>query len=48
MEDKIQAQVQAGSSGVLVWDWVPTVTQTCSYDVAPADPVLSMLRTVSL
>jgi hypothetical protein len=48
MADKIQAQLQAGSSGVLVWDWVPTATQPCSYDVAPGDPLMSVLSTVSL
>jgi len=46
--NKIRAQVDAGSSGVLVWNWVPTLTQACSYDVAPDDPVLSVLATAAL
>ena len=37
---KERAQFRAGSSGVLVWDWVPTLTQTCSFDVGPTDPIL--------
>jgi hypothetical protein len=43
MSTKLEAQLQAGSSGVLVWNWVPTLTQPCSYDVAPGDPLLSAL-----
>ncbi len=45
MADKIEVQMQAGSSGVLVWNWVPTLTQPCSYDVAPGDPLLNVLAT---
>ncbi len=37
---KDQAQLQAGSSGMLVWDWVPSATGSCSTDVAPTDPIL--------
>ncbi len=37
---KEQALLQAGGSGMLVWDWVPTGAATCSYDVKPADPLL--------
>ena len=37
---KEQAQSQAGSSGLLIWNWVPSLSNSCSYDVAPADPVL--------
>ncbi len=48
VSNKIQAQVEAGSSGVLVWNWVPTLTQACSYDVAPGDPVLTVLTTAPL
>ncbi len=46
--NKVQSQMAAGSSGVLVWNWLPTLTQACSYDVAPGDPVLSVLSTVAL
>ncbi len=37
---KLQAQTQAGSSGLLVWNWVPSLSNTCSFDVAPDDPML--------
>ncbi len=37
---KESTQAQAGSSGFLVWNWVPSLSDTCSYDVAPTDPVL--------
>jgi hypothetical protein len=37
---KEQAQLQAGTSGVLAWNWVPVPQATCSYDVGPGDPLL--------
>jgi hypothetical protein len=37
---KLWAQVVRGSSGLLVWNWVPALTSTCSYDVAPTDPIM--------
>jgi mannan endo-1,4-beta-mannosidase len=37
---KIRAQAQAGSSGLLMWDWVPQVSSACTYDIAPGDPLL--------
>ncbi len=37
---KEQAQLQAGGSGSLVWDWVPDGATSCSYDVEPQDPLL--------
>ena len=37
---KSQAQIQAGSSGILAWDWEPTTSGTCSYDIEPSDPLL--------
>jgi hypothetical protein len=37
---KEQAQFQAGASGLLVWNWVPTLSSPCSYDVAPTDPMM--------
>jgi hypothetical protein len=40
---KIEAQMAAGSSGVLLWNWMPSVTGTCVYDIAPGDPALSMI-----
>jgi mannan endo-1,4-beta-mannosidase len=40
IQSKVQAQSGSGSSGLLVWDWVPTVTSGCGYDVGPTDPLL--------
>ncbi len=37
---KEHAQFAAGSSGLLVWNWVPSLTYPCSYDVGPSDPVM--------
>jgi mannan endo-1,4-beta-mannosidase len=37
---KEKAQLQAGSSGLLVWNWVPSTTGACSYAVGPTDPLL--------
>jgi mannan endo-1,4-beta-mannosidase len=37
---KIQAQVSAGSSGILAWDWVPNPAETCNYDIGPTDPLM--------
>jgi mannan endo-1,4-beta-mannosidase len=48
VQQKLQEQMASGSSGVLLWDWVPTLTQPCSYDIGPGDPVLGVLATASL
>jgi mannan endo-1,4-beta-mannosidase len=48
VQAKLQAQLSAGSSGLLLWNWVPGITQPCSYDIAPGDPVLSLLASVAL
>jgi mannan endo-1,4-beta-mannosidase len=37
---KTQAQLSAGTSGVLAWNWVPIAQSACSYDVGPTDPML--------
>ena len=37
---KLQTQLEHGSSGALVWDWVPSAQAECSYDVGPTDPML--------
>jgi hypothetical protein len=47
-QTRLRAQMPAGSSGVLFWNWVPTLTQPCSYDIGPGDPTLSMLASVAL
>jgi mannan endo-1,4-beta-mannosidase len=45
---RVQAQMAAGSSGVLLWDWVPELTSSCAFDVAPGDPVLNALASYPL
>jgi mannan endo-1,4-beta-mannosidase len=37
---KEQAQIQGGSSGILAWNWEPTTSGACSYDVGVSDPIL--------
>jgi hypothetical protein len=37
---KEQAQLAAGSSGILIWDWVPALSNSCAYDVAPSDVIM--------
>jgi mannan endo-1,4-beta-mannosidase len=37
---KRQSQIRAGSSGFLVWDWVPSTSSRCGFDVTPSDPLL--------
>jgi len=44
----IQAQISAGSSGVLLWDWVPAVEAPCVYDVAPGDPTIGVITSLAL
>lgn len=48
VEARVGAQVPAGSSGILLWNWVPVLTQACSFDIAPGDPSLSVLDAVAL
>ena len=40
---KEQAQLQAGSSGLLVWDWEPQPSSDCAYDTFPGDPLMSLV-----
>jgi len=37
---KLRAQSRAGSRGLLVWNWVPDASRSCSYDVVPRDPAM--------
>lgn len=48
ISNKIEGQLQAGSSGVLVWDWEPAETSTCIYDFTSSDPILGVLSSTSL
>jgi hypothetical protein len=40
---RIRAQLSAGSSGILLWDWVPSPTSTCNYDIFPGDPLMAVV-----
>jgi hypothetical protein len=46
MVNKITGQMQAGSSGVLPWDWVPSAVLPCNWDVTLSDPLLPALAGV--
>ena len=39
-QSKIASQFEAGSSGILAWDWVPVPANTCNTDIGPTDPLL--------
>jgi mannan endo-1,4-beta-mannosidase len=47
MADKVRGQLAAGSSGVLFWDWVPSLTQACNWDIAPGDPLVAALASLN-
>jgi len=41
---KLRAQMAAGSSGLLVWDWAPTPSAPCTTDISPGDPLMAIVR----
>jgi len=43
IQAKIQAQMRAGTSGVLIWDWLPAASGPCSTDTYPGDPLMSVV-----
>ncbi len=43
IQAKIRAQMQAGTSGVLIWDWLPAPSSTCTTDTFPGDPVMAVV-----
>jgi mannan endo-1,4-beta-mannosidase len=43
IRSKVSAQLTAGSSGALVWDWMPSPTSPCTFDTFPGDPLLGLL-----
>jgi mannan endo-1,4-beta-mannosidase len=43
IQAKIQAQMAAGTSGVLVWDWLPAASSPCTTDTFPGDPLMSVI-----
>ena len=44
MRAKVSAQIQAGSSGELIWDWLPSPTTPCTFDTFPGDPLMTAVR----
>jgi hypothetical protein len=44
LERKVGADLFAGFSGVLAWDWVPVAQTGCSDDIGPEDPLLPWVR----
>ena len=43
VDQKVQTQIHAGSSGVLIWDWLPTPTSDCAFDSVPGDPLMNLV-----
>lgn len=43
IQAKIQAQLGAGTSGVLVWDWLPAPSGPCNTDTYPGDPLMAVV-----
>jgi hypothetical protein len=43
IQAKIQTQMGAGTSGVLVWDWLPAPSSTCNTDTYPGDPLMAVV-----
>ncbi len=43
IQAKIDAQLQAGSSGALIWDWKPQQLFPCSMDTFPGDPLMNLI-----
>lgn len=44
----IKGQIAKGSSGVLLWNWVPGLDPGCTYDIAPHDPLLRAITTLPI
>jgi len=42
-ETKAAAQLRAGVSGLLVWNWTPSAPASCSFDTYPGDPLMADL-----
>ena len=43
IQAKIQAQMAAGTSGVLIWDWLPAPSSPCTTDTFPGDPLMAVI-----
>lgn len=42
---KVDAQLQAGVDAALFWNWVPSSSANCTYDVTDGDPTKALLGT---
>jgi hypothetical protein len=42
LSSKLQAFLQAGGSGSLLWDWTPDPAAACSLNIGPGDPVMQV------
>ncbi len=40
---KLRTQMQAGSAGLLAWDWLPSPSSTCTTDTYPGDPLMKIV-----
>jgi mannan endo-1,4-beta-mannosidase len=43
IQAKIRAQMAAGTSGVLIWDWLPAPSSPCTTDTFPGDPLMAVI-----
>ncbi len=43
IQAKIDAQMGAGTSGVLIWDWLPAPSNPCTTDTFPGDPLMAVV-----
>lgn len=43
IQAKIYTQMAAGTSGVLIWDWLPAPSSTCNTDTYPGDPLMAVV-----
>jgi mannan endo-1,4-beta-mannosidase len=44
LSTKAETQMRAGSSGLLVWDWLPAPSATCTTDTFPGDPLMQIVH----
>ena len=43
IQAKIDAEMAAGTSGVLIWDWLPAPSNPCTTDTFPGDPLMAVV-----
>jgi hypothetical protein len=47
LKAKTDAFLANGAAGALIWDWLPAASGSCTYDLAPGDPALATLQTIT-